>query len=326
MIVTSVHPRYYQSRLSVLFIHALAFVLAAFILSACGEQSTDEGSGNALNGDSEGESTGSTVAVRYQDRDYPVDLAALDTVEVKGEAVVRLTEVFEASGVETALDRLVFDFMSEDETFRSSDKSNCDQTIPLDGEKLAGGYIDPVTHNLVWDDDLGFSGCMYVNGCGYLLASDAGGADSGGGPDGDESPAGGPDGDTDAEPEIIPNAKSVSVTYRNQDYPVDLSLLGAALVEIEGESYVRLSDVFDASGVETAVEQLVFDFMSADEAFRSSDKEFCAQSVPLEGSLLAKGYIQPVSRTLEWDDDLDFAGCMFVGDCGYLLASDAPAR
>lgn len=103
------------------------------------------------------------------------------------------------------------------------------------------------------------------------------------------------------------NGVTVVVSYQGQSIPVDLGSIGTS--PYKGVNLVRLSDVWTGSQIAEDRSALVFEFVGAD-GFKPSNKG-CED---LEGSVLDRGYIDPTSRKLTWDESLGFKGCYSVND------------
>ena len=97
------------------------------------------------------------VEVGYSGASYEVALGEIETIAVEGVDVVRLSDVVETATLGVDLADLEFDFVASD-GFRSGERSTCVDTVPMPGETLDRGYIDPVTRNLSWDAALVVSG------------------------------------------------------------------------------------------------------------------------------------------------------------------------
>ena len=106
----------------------------------------------------------------FYDLDQPIE-KKIETIAVEGVDVVRLSDVVETATLGVDLADLEFDFVASD-GFRSGERSTCVDTVPMPGETLDRGYIDPVTRNLSWDAALDMPGCVRVRDAAQLLASD----------------------------------------------------------------------------------------------------------------------------------------------------------
>ncbi len=143
--------------------HQIAWVCAVLPilwLAACDQRVSDAPEGDVK-----------TVEVVFEEVTSEVDLGELDTVTIEGEELVRLSDVVEAADLGVELSALEFDFVASD-GFRSGDRSTCTETIPMPGETLEQGYIDPVTRNMSWDASLGMPGCVRVRDAAQLIATE----------------------------------------------------------------------------------------------------------------------------------------------------------
>jgi hypothetical protein len=132
----------------------------------------------------------------------------------------------------------------------------------------------------------------------------------------------------------VPEAGSpFQVNYLTQSADLDLSKLNKS--DYKGTSLVKLADVWTASSISADRTTLEFEFVAFD-GFIPSQKTGCGD---LPGSVLEKGYVDPVSRKLTWDESLGLAGCYSVKnavkmnahaptDAGVALdgAADSPAE
>lgn len=149
-------------------------------LAACGDdQSVDNGANQNPAVDGGSDATGQILTVSYQGQSYPINLASLATSTYKGVNLVRLSDVWVATGSAVDPTTLAFEFVSSD-GFKPSAKGCAD----LPGSVLAQGYIDPTSRNLTWDEALGFKGCYSVKDAAQMNAhepvadADAGVADA----------------------------------------------------------------------------------------------------------------------------------------------------
>ncbi len=117
------------------------------------------------------------------------------------------------------------------------------------------------------------------------------------------------------------SGKSVKVTYNGSSSTVALGQL--TTVAINGVSYAKLADVIAAAIPGRTLDQLkATDFISAD-GFTPNSKSDCAALLPLGAAIIAKGYIDPATRKLKWDDSLGYPGCMSVRDTAEIVVADA---
>lgn len=105
---------------------------------------------------------GRELQVNFADGRRAVDLSTLATTTVGGAAVVTLSAVVARAVPETPVADLVLDDLFAADGFHSAAKSGCQAVLPVDGELLARGWVDPVTGNVSWDEALTYPGCLYV--------------------------------------------------------------------------------------------------------------------------------------------------------------------
>jgi hypothetical protein len=114
---------------------------------------------------------GKTVAVVYNNQSTAIDLSKPQPVPLDGTFYARLSDVVLLALPDKTLDTLLADFEGSS-GFRPGSKSNCDGLIPVAGETLKKGYIHPQSLILRWEDDLGYPGCMSVQGTVKIFISD----------------------------------------------------------------------------------------------------------------------------------------------------------
>jgi hypothetical protein len=103
-----------------------------------------------------------------------------------------------------------------------------------------------------------------------------------------------------------PDGPYVTVLWGENEVDVFLDLLDK--VEIEGSSVCLLRDVLLEAGLEEEeIFSMRFDLESAD-GFRPSS----VGCDPLEGEILAFGYLDPESMALQWDASPGLRGCYWV--------------
>jgi len=113
---------------------------------------------------------------------------------------------------------------------------------------------------------------------------------------------------------------SVDVVHGEVTVTVDLGDLDAVVLD-DGEEHARLADVVEAASLDTALEDLEFDFEAAD-GFRSSSTPTCEHTIPIVGALLRSGHLNLRSRDMSWDEALDLPGCVYVTDLARIHAAD----
>ena len=98
---------------------------------------------------------------------------------------------------------------------------------------------------------------------------------------------------------------SITVQYAGQAVEVDIGSIETSIYK--GKELVRLSDVWDSSRIDADRQNLFFEFVGSD-GFKPSDRG--CDDVP--GTALDRGYINPMSRKLTWEESLGFYGCYSV--------------
>ncbi len=104
---------------------------------------------------------------------------------------------------------------------------------------------------------------------------------------------------------------TVNVLYHGETRAADLSK--PATTEVNGLTFVRLSDVVRQAYPTLDLAKVAADFLGGD-GFKPGSKANCATLIPVPGTRLAKGYISPETRNLAWDESLQYPGCMRVHD------------
>jgi hypothetical protein len=99
---------------------------------------------------------------------------------------------------------------------------------------------------------------------------------------------------------VGPSGKTVKVTYKGAS--TDVFLSQATPVVVSGASLDRLSDVV-ALGLpgKSPAELVAINFIGSD-GYSPQSKGSCAAMLPIAGPTLAKGYVDPVTRNVKWDD------------------------
>lgn len=99
----------------------------------------------------------------------------------------------------------------------------------------------------------------------------------------------------------------LQVSHEGSSVPVDLGTLPTT--SYKGVNLVKLSDVWAASQIGVDPTTLEFELVSSD-GFKPSSKG----CVDLPGTAIDKGYIDPSSRNVSWDEVLGLRGCYSVTD------------
>ncbi|MBW2732609.1 MAG: hypothetical protein JRH20_09455 [Deltaproteobacteria bacterium] len=125
---------------------------------------------------------------------------------------------------------------------------------------------------------------------------------------GDDSPVG-------SDGSVVHDSFNVQVIVKVilEGVEEDVALGELSTMEIDGESYVTLSDVVTAAFPAESLAQLQADFEGAD-GFKPGSKDFCKDTIPVDGALLTEGYLHPQSRNMRWNDSLSYPGCMSPTD------------
>jgi hypothetical protein len=111
---------------------------------------------------------GLKVTVTYASVDHMVDVSTI-TAETSGLVLVSNVVLKALPGTDLAT--LNTNFLGAD-GYDPSTKANCQPVLPVPGENLAQGFIDPATLNLTWDAALTYPGCLKVDGLGQILLTD----------------------------------------------------------------------------------------------------------------------------------------------------------
>lgn len=231
-----------------------------------------------------------SVEVVYGETTVTVDMADLEAVTLEdGEDYARLSDIVEAADLGVALGDLEFNFEGGD-GYMTDTHSTCVDYVPVPGSMLAQGYVHLTTRNMEWDSELEYPGCLHVDDVARIHAAEAGSVQT-----------------------------EVDVVYGDETVTVDLRSLET--VDIDGVDHVRLSDVVGWADLGVALANLEFDFEASD-GFRPSSSGNCADFVPVAGIDLENGFIAVESRSLAWDESLEFPGCLGVDDVAQIIATD----
>jgi hypothetical protein len=123
------------------------------------------------------------------------------------------------------------------------------------------------------------------------------------------------DGAGDAAPGL-----KVTVTYHSVDHEVDLSTLAQATTDA-GMHVVLLADIVLQALPGTDLAGIGANFASGD-GFNPLGRPSCAELLPVSGSLLSQGYVDPSTRNLLWSEDLGYPSCMYVKDLAQIQVVD----
>jgi len=114
-------------------------------------------------------------------------------------------------------------------------------------------------------------------------------------------------------------SQTVKVSYLGTS--TDVSLGKPATVDLGGSPHVRHSDVIKLALPDKDLSTVGAGFRSAD-GFDPSSKAACQAVLPVSGDTLSKGYLDPETRLLKWDDSLQFPTCLSVRDTAEILLTD----
>jgi len=112
-----------------------------------------------------------------------------------------------------------------------------------------------------------------------------------------------------------PEGTRVTVTYEGEGREVVLETLAPS---VQG---VPLSDVVEAAWPELDRSALVADFLAGD-GFRPARRTDCQDEIPFPGDQLDRGWIDPATADLAWDESFSFTGCMHVRGVATILLFD----
>lgn len=227
-------------------------------------------------------SGGASVDVVHGGEARAVELAALATAALG----VPLSDVIEESWPELDPAALEVDFIARD-GFRPSARSTCQGLVPVPGELLDQGYLEPETANLLWDEALDFPGCLHPDGVATVLL---------------------PDRET--------HGAIVTLVAGESSVEVDLSLLPT--VETSSGPRVALDLVVSSSGVVEAPNLHDYDFEASDGSRPAAE----AGLDPLPWGFLSSGTIDPVTRDLDWGPDLGLEAAWLVRDVAVIHLSE----
>jgi hypothetical protein len=83
----------------------------------------------------------------------------------------------------------------------------------------------------------------------------------------------------------------------------------------------RLSRVVAAAFPDLDLADIASDFEASD-GFRPGSSPNCDGLVPVAGLTLERGFIEPATGNLSWDDELGYPGCLKVRDLAKILLQD----
>lgn len=138
--------------------------LCVLALSACGSMPmTMDDAGTVDSGVTEDAGvTGPSVTVHLPDGGASqVDLSTFTTTPLEGKDVVKLDLVITAAMPGVTFTTIQLGMKASD-GFDPASRANCMSLVPVAGERLTQGGIEPATRNLTWDNTLGYPGCLYM--------------------------------------------------------------------------------------------------------------------------------------------------------------------
>ncbi len=112
-----------------------------------------------------------SIQVTYGGNTIAVDLSKPQPVTLQGAVYARLSDVVLLALPQKTLDVLTADFAADD-GYMPGMKSNCKGLTPIAGDKLAKGYVERQSHDMLWEADLNFPGCMALNGLAKIIIAD----------------------------------------------------------------------------------------------------------------------------------------------------------
>lgn len=116
--------------------------------------------------------SGPQVKVTYNGADTWVDVSKVPkTTTDAGGSFVLLSEVVLKALPGKDLSTVSANFRASD-GYDPSTKSNCNGFLPVPGDKLTKGTLDPTTLILTWDASLQYPGCLKITGLAQVLLAD----------------------------------------------------------------------------------------------------------------------------------------------------------
>ena len=110
--------------------------------------------------------------------------------------------------------------------------------------------------------------------------------------------------------------REVAVTADGETAAVGLSTIEP--VTWEGEAWVSLPDVLQASELVVTWEERTYDFLASD-GYTPSSRECW----PVDYATLVLGYVHTESGNLDWDESAGLPGCYYVTSVVEVLVQDA---
>jgi hypothetical protein len=121
----------------------------------------------------------------------------------------------------------------------------------------------------------------------------------------------------------VVTGKTIKVTYQGSSIEVALNQL--ATVDVNGTAKARLSAAILAALPSKTLEQIQVNDLIASDGYTPTAKSNCAGMLPVAGPKTEKGYVDPSTRLITWDESLAFPGCMKITDAAEIVVADAEA-
>ncbi len=113
-----------------------------------------------------------SIELKYGDSTESIGLDDLATATIDGTDVVLVSAIVEWSGIELTLADVTLDFEGSD-GFRPSEKENCAEALPVDGESADKAGVDLADENtLIWDPALDMPGCASIKDLAIIHIAD----------------------------------------------------------------------------------------------------------------------------------------------------------
>ncbi|HUT76582.1 MAG TPA: hypothetical protein VM285_02790 [Polyangia bacterium] len=277
-------------------------LLAMAILGGC-DQKVDEGDDKL----SEGQQS---IEVRYQGMTQIVSFDDLETqYKFNNQPVVALDDVILGSGLVLDCAGLWMDFVGTD-AYSPACNDNCEDYAPVAGELAGQGYVERGTRRLLWEESLESPGCLSVKDVETITLAD--------------DPAGfecGSDGDTDTDVDTDTEPPPGDIEIRYQGDAESVAFEGLPLETLDGVDVVLLTTLFGETSFS-------FDLAAVELAFEGSDgynpveEGTCTDHLPAPGNLADQAGVDTATGDLEWDPELEFAGCAHVKEVAIVYVED----
>jgi len=262
---------------------------------------------------------GATVEVTYGGSSTTVSLGSLPTSQLVGADVVTLDAIVGAAELPITLADVWLNFIADD-GFEPSEGAYCpDDIVPVDGERAAQGGLELGTRNLLWDDALGYPGCLHVDGVATIEVLDTATTDTDTDTDTDSDTDTDTEADAGTEVDTDTTPCFVDVTYGADTATV--ALTGLATAVFEGVTVVTLDAIIAEAGVSVDLSGTTLHFAASD-GYDPDDQDTCEAVTPVPGSVAAQGGIEHGTRNLMWDEALGYPGCLHVDDTATIVVAD----